>query len=80
MPYCANIVMVKYGQSHGFLCNTEVTQRVIEIRVPPPKRVPCGFLATCHLLTLGATRRYPELRGFPPFVIDPKLLMNSTIC
>ena len=33
-----------------------------------------------YLLNLGATRRYPELRGFAPFVIDPKLVMNSTIC
>ena len=40
----------------------------------------CEFLATCYLLNLGATRRYPELRGFAPFVIDPKLVMNSTIC
>ena len=29
-------------------------------------------------MNLGATRRYPELRGFAPFVIDPKLVMNST--
>ena len=35
---------------------------------------------SCHLLNLGATSRYPELRGFAPFVIDPKLVMNSTIC
>ena len=37
---------------------------------------------SCHLLPIesGATRRYPELRGFAPFVIDPKLVMNSTIC
>ena len=40
----------------------------------------CEFLATRYLLNLGATRRYPELRGFAPFVIDPKLVMNSTIC
>ena len=40
----------------------------------------CEFLATCYLLNLGATRRYPELRGFASFVIDPKLVMNSTIC
>ena len=38
------------------------------------------FLATCYLLNLGATRRYLELRGFAPFVIDQKLVMNSTIC
>ena len=24
--------------------------------------------------------KMPELRGFAPFVIDPKLVMNSTIC
>ena len=37
---------------------------------------------SCHLLPIesGATRRYPELRGFAPFVIDSKLVMNSTIC
>ena len=31
-------------------------------------------------ITYWFTRRYPEFRGFAPFVIDPKLLMNSTIC
>ena len=35
----------------------------------------CVFLATCYLLSLGATRRYLALRGFAPFVIDPKLVM-----
>ena len=37
---------------------------------------------SCHLLPIesGRTRRYPELRGFAPFVIDPKVMMNSTIC
>ena len=39
-----------------------------------------GFLTTCYLLNLGVTRRYPEMRGFDPFVIDQKLAMNSTIC
>ena len=31
-------------------------------------------------ITYWFARRYPEFRGFAPFVIDPKLLMNSTIC
>ena len=40
MSYCASIMMVKYGQSRGFLCNTDVRQRVIGIRVSPLKTVP----------------------------------------
>ena len=40
MSYWATMKMVKYGQSHGFLRNMEVRQRVIGIRVPPLKRVP----------------------------------------
>ena len=34
---------------------------------------------SCHFLPIESGR-YPELRGFAPFVIDPKLVMNSTIC
>ena len=32
-----------------------------------------------HLLPIESGR-YPELRGFAPFVIDPKLVINSSIC
>ena len=35
------------------------------------------------LFDLGLIRplaKMPKLRGFVPFVIDPKLVMNSTIC
>ena len=37
---------------------------------------------SCHLLPIESERtgRYPEFRGFAPFVIDQKLVMNSTIC
>ena len=40
MSCCASIMMVKYEESHGFLCNTDVRQKVIGITVPPLKRVP----------------------------------------
>ena len=37
---------------------------------------------SCRLLRIesGRYKKIPELRGFAPFVIDPKLVMNSTIC
>ena len=37
---------------------------------------------SCRLLRIesGRHKKIPELRGFAPFVIDPKLVMNSTIC
>ena len=44
VSYCASIMTVKYPPSHGFLCNTDVRQRVTGIRVPPLKRVP--FVST----------------------------------
>ena len=37
---------------------------------------------SCRLLRIesGRYKKIPELRGFAPFVIDPKLVMNPTIC
>ena len=38
---------------------------------------------SCHLLPIESTGRYkkiPRVERLCPFVIDPKLVMNSTIC
>ena len=81
VSYCASIGMVNYIRTESwFSLQYGGEKKGHTDKGTPSKKVHRGFLATCYLLNLGATRRYPELRGFAPFVIVPKLVMNSTIC